>query len=204
MFFNFSELTPNQIYHTITQTVVPRPIAWVLSRNKNQTLNLAPFSYFNAISSNPPLLMFSLGKKPDGTLKDTGVNIELRKEFVVHIAHKELAKAVTESSRTLPAGESELGLTGLETVPFEGCSLPRLRDCRVAFSCELYEIKKIGETPQTLIFGLIKSVYIADEIAELSEKNRLKVHGDRLDPIGRLGGNEYVTFGQILDIPRPK
>jgi flavin reductase (DIM6/NTAB) family NADH-FMN oxidoreductase RutF len=144
MYFDFAEFSPNQAYFTMTQTLVPRPIAWVLTENAAGDYNLAPFSYFNAVCSDPPLVMLSIGRKPDGSPKDTRVNIEQRGHFVAHIAHREQAKPMTESSATLDYGDSELARLGLDTVPFQGFGLPRLADCRVAFACERYEIREIG------------------------------------------------------------
>ncbi len=92
----------------------------------------------------------------------------------------------------------------LKLAEFTGFSLPRLADCRIAMACELYEIKEVGSLPQSLIFGKVKSVYLDDRVWEEDAKGRLKIHADRVDPIGRLGGSEYVTFGRILRIPRPK
>ena len=119
MYVNLDALSPNQVYFSIIQTLIPRPIAWVLSENADGGFNLAPFSYFNAVCSDPPLVMLSIGRKPDGSPKDTRVNIEQRERFVIHIAHRELAKQVTESSATLDYGDSEVARLGLETVPFE-------------------------------------------------------------------------------------
>lgn len=204
MFIDFEGMNPTDAYHTLTQTVIPRPVAWVLSENPQGDYNLAPFSFFTPITSNPPLLMFSVGRKPtDNAFKDTRVNIEERRDFVVHIAHRELAGAMTETSRTLPHGESELVNLGLELTELEGSRLPRLKDCHVALACELYDIKEIGAAPQSLVFGRIKGVYVSDDAVHHDDKNRLKIDGAKIDPLGRLGGSEYVTFGDVLKIPRP-
>lgn len=204
MFIDFEGMNPTDAYHTLTQTVIPRPVAWVLSENPQGDYNLAPFSFFTPITSNPPLLMFSVGRKPtDNAFKDTRVNIEERRDFVVHIAPRELAGAMTETSRTLPHGESELANLGLELTALEGSRLPRLKDCHVALACELYDIKEIGAAPQSLVFGRIKGVYVSDDAVHHDDKNRLKVDGAKVDPLGRLGGSEYVTFGDVLKIPRP-
>lgn len=204
MYIDLEGLSPNRIYLTMTQTVIPRPVAWVLSDSGNGGYNLAPYSYFNAVSSDPPLVFISIGKKPDGSYKDTRVNIEERSHFVIHIAHRGLAESMTETSRTLPHGESELERIGLSVTEFEGFPLPRLNDCRVALACELYEIQELGTTPQSLVFGTVRSIYVEDEAVGTDDKGRLKVYADRVDPIGRLGASEYVTFGEILSIPRPK
>lgn len=204
MYIDFEGMDPTDIYQVMTQTVIPRPVAWVLSENPAGDYNLAPFSFFTPITSNPPLIMISVGRKPtDNAFKDTRVNIEARKEFVVHIAHRDLAKAMTATSRTLPHGESELAELGLELTPFEDFRLPRLKDCHVALACELSEIKEVGAAPQSLVFGLVKGVYVADPATYHDEKGRLRVDGSAVDPIGRLGGSEYVTFGDVLKVPRP-
>lgn len=204
MFIDFDSMDPSDIYQVLTQTVIPRPVAWVLSENPAGDYNLAPFSFFTPITSNPPLVMFSVGRKPtDNAFKDTRVNIEARKDFVVHIAHRDLAQAMTATSQTLPHGESELAELGLELVPFEGSRLPRLKDCHVALACELYDIKEIGAAPQSLVFGSVKGVYVSDAATYQDDKGRLRIDGAAVDPIGRLGGSEYVTFGDVLKVPRP-
>lgn len=204
MIIDFETLSAAEIYHAMTQTVIPRPVAWILSENEAGNFNLAPFSFFTALGSAPPLMMVSVGKKPDGQFKDTRANIEARKHFTIHIAHRELAAAMTETSRALPLGESELDRVNLTLVDFDGFSLPRLADCRVAFACELYQIQEIGDQPQSLIFGKIMRLYVADDVAYVDSDGRFKVDAARVDPIGRLGGSEYVSFGERLVIPRPK
>ncbi len=204
MYIDFKELDPMQVYVTMTQTVIPRPIAWVLSENADARYNLAPFSYFNAVCSEPPLIMFSVGKKPNGDFKDTRVNIEQRRDFVVHIAHRRLLDPLNQSSATLPAENSEVEEIGLDTVAFEGSRLPRLADCRIAFGCECYEIKEIGGVPQSLILGLVRGVYVDDAVTSEDDKGRLKIRAERVDPLARLGASEFMTFGGIETRVRPK
>ena len=202
MIIQLDEVSANQRYFTIIQSLVPRPIAWVLSRNADTALNLARFSYFSGGSSDPPLLMLSIGKKPDGTWKDTRENIVERSDFVVHIPHREQAGAVTESSRSLAANESELDAVGLDTTAFGDFSVPRLADCRIAMACERYRVEDITGS-QTMVLGLIKAVYADDGVITL-EQGRPKIHADKIDPLARLGGNEYASIGNIIDVPRPK
>lgn len=92
---------------------------------------------------------------------------------------------------------------GLELAEIEGFPLPRLADCRIAMACELYEVQEIGEAAQSMIFGKILKVYVADKAIGQDDKGRLVVDAAAIDPIGRLGANEYVTFGDIVTIPRP-
>ncbi|NVD35003.1 flavin reductase family protein [Marinobacter lutaoensis] len=204
MQIDLDSLPPLEAYHVLTQTIIPRPVAWVLSQNPAGDYNLAPFSFFTPITSNPPLLMLSIGKKPtDGAPKDTRVNIEQRQWFVVHIAHRELAVPMTETARTLPLGESELARVDLELVPFDGFPLPRLKDCRVALACELYDIQEIGAVPQSLVFGRIRQVFVADPAVTEDDKGRVRFDAACLDPLSRLGGSEYATFGGVIKVPRP-
>jgi flavin reductase (DIM6/NTAB) family NADH-FMN oxidoreductase RutF len=122
-----------------------------LSENSNSRFNLAPFSYFNAVCNDPPLLMLSVGKKPNGTFKDTAVNIEQRQDFVVHIAHLELLELLNQTSATWPAEVSEVDELAVAVTPFSGSRLPRLAQARVAYACELYR-------SQELTFGKIRQL----------------------------------------------
>ena len=208
MIIDASEQSANKLYYTMTQTIIPRPIAWVLSDNgegvdRDNRFNLAPFSYFTPVSSSPPLLMFSVGKKPDGTLKDTRQNILQRDHFVVHICDSSLADKVTKSSATLPHGVSEVNQLGLELVDFDGFSLPRVKECKIAYGCHRFEIKEIGNVPQALIFGLVTHIYIDDSIVDETD-GRLKVSAEKVDPLARTGGDEYWVSGRTIAIKRPE
>jgi flavin reductase (DIM6/NTAB) family NADH-FMN oxidoreductase RutF len=204
MYLQLDSLTPDQVYFTLIQSLVPRPIAWVLTQNSNQSYNLAPFSFFNAVCSDPPLIMLSLGKKPNGSLKDTLINIEQNRCFTVHIAHRELLPALNQSSASLKYGESELDDLNLELCEFDQHPLPRIKCCRVAYACECYEIHSLGNTPQRIIYGKVNQCYFDDTVVTVSEQGRVKLHADRLDPIARLGANEYAGLGKIIQLARPK
>lgn len=204
MELNFSHYTANQIYHLMTQTVIPRPIAWVLTDSGEQNYNLAPFSYFSAVSSAPPLLMFSVGKKPNGEMKDTVKNIINNKHCVIHIANVDAADLVTQTAATLEHGESEVALNNIQTTEFNGFVLPRVSDCTLAYGCELYEIKELGDVPQTLVFVRVVSLYVADSVISLDSKQRIKIHADKVAPLARLGGGEYAGISAPFAIARPE
>lgn len=203
MDIDFSELSANRIYHAMTQALVPRPVAWVLSENENGNFNLAPFSYFNAVSSDPPLIMLSIGKKPDGEIKDTRTNIIARKNFVVHIAHREMVEQVTQSSASFASGVSEVEELGMSLTDFSGSSLPRLTDCRLAMACELYRVEDITDS-QALILAEVKSIYVDDSAIVTDQNGRIKIQAQSIDPISRLGGNEYGLLGDVVSVARPK
>jgi flavin reductase (DIM6/NTAB) family NADH-FMN oxidoreductase RutF len=204
MNLNFSEFSANQRYHLMTQTIIPRPIAWVLTDSSNGEFNLAPFSYFTAVSSAPPILMISVGNKPNGDKKDTLVNVVNNKKMVIHIASEQDASLVTQTAESLPHGESELTSSGLKTVAFDNFTLPRLAQCDIAYGCELYEIKELGDVPQNLTFAEVKQIYINDSVINIDENKRIKVHADKVNPLARLGGGEYATINKTFSLARPK
>jgi flavin reductase (DIM6/NTAB) family NADH-FMN oxidoreductase RutF len=203
MIVELHSLTPAQVYLHMIQVLVPRPIAWVLSENASGSFNLAPFSYFNAVCSDPPLILISVGQRPEGGHKDTRVNIEQRRDFVVHIAHSELLDPLNASAASLPPEESEQQRLGLALAEFPGARLPRLGDCRIAMACSRFRIDEVGNAPQSLIFGQVEQLYISDEVAGRDAKGRLKVDAAALDPLGRLGAGEYASFGEVLRRARP-
>ena len=103
MHIDLASLNPLEIYAAMTQTIVPRPVAWILTENENASFNLAPYSYFNAISSAPPMGIVSVTIAPDRDIKDTRHNLETRGDCVIHIAHKEMAAAMTCLLYTSPS-----------------------------------------------------------------------------------------------------
>jgi len=187
----------------MTQTVIPRPVAWVLTGNSSGNHNLAPFSYFTALCSDPALIVISVGKKDKDTPKDTRRNILERKNFVVHIASSSAAEAMTASAATLEYDKSEVELIGEELIDFEGSPLPRLQSCKVAMLCELYDSHNLGPNEQAIIYGQIKTIYADPEIVTADEK-RVTVDAKGLDPISRLGGAQYGFLGEIKEVKRPK
>ncbi|WP_448568437.1 flavin reductase family protein [Thalassotalea ganghwensis] len=211
MIINFDNYSANQRYHLMTQTIIPRPIAWALTRcgndaqNESAPLNLAPFSYFSAIASEPPILMISIGKKPTGELKDTIVNVKDNGYIVIHIANEQHADLVTQTAATLAHGHSELEQiekSMLETVDFDGFPLPRLAQCDIAYGCKLYEIKELGAVPQSLLFAEVKQLYISPNVMT-EQDNRIKVHADKVNPLARLGASEYAGITTPFKKTRP-
>ena len=203
MQIKLDELSSPMTYFTMTQTVVPRPIAWILSENEDAGYNLAPFSYFNAVCSDPPLVMVSIGTQDDGSEKDTLRNIKARSQFVIHIASSNQLAELNQTSATLPPGESEVEANQLQTTPVEGFHMPRLSDCKIALMCERYQIQTIGNNQQSLLFAEIREIYIDDDCVEVNDKGRLKVLAERVQPLARLGASEYVSFGDVLAARRP-
>lgn len=203
MLIDLSTMSANQVYHTVTQTLIPRPIAWVLTENQSKSFNIAPFSYFNAVSSEPPLLMLSIGLKKDGSPKDTRRNILERKHFVVHIASVNLVEALNNSSAELPEEVSEVEKENLTLAEFPGFTLPRIAGCKVAFACRFHEVQEIGKIRQALIFGEIQTIFVDDSAVVKDSKGRMRVDSTAISPLSRLGPGEYAEFGKLLRLPIP-
>ncbi|MEM0911521.1 MAG: flavin reductase family protein [Pseudomonadota bacterium] len=204
MEIDFSSLSPSKRYHLMTQSVIPRPIAWILSENTDSTLNLAPFSYFNAVCSDPALLMVSVGIKPAGDNKDTARNLQKEHPCVVHIPSVQHADAVTASAATLPYGESELDTIDTTLIEQSDFVLPRLSTCQIAFNCVVHDVMTIGATPQSLIFMEIKNMHIADEVVVQDAKGRDKFDASKIKPLARLGASEFSSISEVFTLLRPK
>ena len=202
MFVDFQKLTGTQAYFALTQSVIPRPIAWVLSDNGDGSHNLAPFSFFNAICGDPPLVMISVGRKAEGQRKDTWVNIEEREDFVIHIPPSAMAQPMVDSAASLPHGESEVTRLNLKTQAVAGQRLPRVVGPGIAMFCTKHAIFEVGNEPQGLILGLVRGMFIDEGIATLHD-GRLTIDAKKVDPIARLGGNDYVRFGEMCSYKRP-
>ena len=204
MNIDLSTQAPALVYSTMAQTIMPRPIAWVLSENEGGSYNLAPFSYFAPICSDPPLVMISVSKKPDGSLKDTRANIIDRDNFVLHIPSWEQLEPMNSSAATLDAGVSEVDELGIELTEFPGSPLPRIKESRVAMACSLFEVKEIGNGPYAMIIGRIHHIYILDEAIIEQTAESIRISPSTLNPVGRLGGPQYTELGRIVTLARPK
>lgn len=204
MLFLTHDMATADLYHALTQVIIPRPIAWVLSANDDafNSLNLAPFSFFNAVCSDPPLLMLSMGSKADGSLKDSCRNLLERRRCVIHIACESQAQAVSDTARELAFGESEVGLSGEELVDFEGVGLKRLRGAPVAMACRLYQHLEVGNRPQHLLLVEVEQLWVDDEVCYLDGRGRTRVDAEKLRPLARLGGSEYALLGDVFRIKR--
>ncbi|WP_309398547.1 flavin reductase family protein [Cerasicoccus maritimus] len=188
----------------MTHTITPRPVAWILTRNENATYNLAPFSYFQSIGSQPPTVMVSIGFKHDGTKKDTQINIERERDYVIHIPSTSLAPQVNLSAKPLAYNESETELCNLETTTVDGWPLPRITQAPVAFHCQLSEVNVIAG--MNVIFGELKEVWISDEVlmpAPMSDDFPDLPDPVKLDPLARLGYMSYARLSHPFELERP-
>lgn len=198
---DFQSLKPRDAYAWMIGTILPRPIAWVSSISAEGKTNLAPFSFFQGVTSNPPTLMFVPVNTRDGTKKDTVRNIEATREFVVNLVPYALAEPMNNSSALLPYGESEFEVFDVASVPATKVRPPRVARAPVSFECELHSIVHIGEGPlaANVIFGRILVAHVADEVLGTDGKP----DAGKLDLIGRLGGESYARTTERFSLKRP-
>lgn len=200
MHFDFTSLDATSRYKLMTGLVVPRPIAWITTVNVNGSINSAPFSFFNAIGTDPALIVVGIGDHPDRP-KDTAVNIQREKEFVVNLVPEALAQAMSDSATDYPADVSEIDALGLETLPSQWVKPPRLDGCPASLECRLERVLMIGEN--RIIFGEVLGVHVLDDV--VSDVSKCQIASERMQLIGRMGGlGGYARTTDVFQIPRKK
>jgi flavin reductase (DIM6/NTAB) family NADH-FMN oxidoreductase RutF len=188
-------LSPREAYRLMISCIIPRPIAFVTTLSRDGATNLAPFSFFNGVSSDPPVVSLAVASKKDGSRKDTWRNIEETGEYVINVVVPELMDAVIVGAKELPHGVSELEMSGLKTLPSTKVKPPRLEASPINLECTLLRIVEVEET--ALILGRVVMVHAKDEI----------VDGGRVDPkrltfVGRLGDDLYCRVNDLFERKR--
>jgi flavin reductase (DIM6/NTAB) family NADH-FMN oxidoreductase RutF len=194
------------MYKLLIGSVVPRPIAWVSSVDAAGVRNLAPFSYFMAITHDPPTIAFSSG--PRGAeigggvrgKKDTLHNVEATREFVVNVVDDALAEAMNVTSGDYAADVDEFEKAGLQAAPSVKVRAPRVAAAPVNMECRLAQIIPVGNLPHHLIVGQIVHMHVRDDVFDPAT-GRLDMH--RLKPVGRLAGHLYTHVHEIFEMKRP-
>jgi flavin reductase (DIM6/NTAB) family NADH-FMN oxidoreductase RutF len=201
MTLDFSALDVRSAYQWMIATILPRPIAWVSTISADGRTNLAPFSFFQGVTANPPTLMFVPVNSRQGVKKDTVRNIEAVPEFVVNLVSHELAAQMNRTAAMLPYGESEFEKFGIAAAASTTIRPPRVAAAPVAFECTLHQIVVIGEgsLAANVIFGRIRTAHLRDEVLGADGRPDTR----KLDLIGRMGGEDYATTRDIFTIERP-
>jgi flavin reductase (DIM6/NTAB) family NADH-FMN oxidoreductase RutF len=202
---NPEELSAKDNYKLMSGSIVPRPIAFVTTLSDHDgVINAAPFSFFNVVSSDPPLLSISVGRK-NGVMKDTARNVLAHQELVVHICDESIIEEVNETAALLLPHESELERTRLTTVPSSMVSVPGVQEALIRMECKLYQHIPISNDAGIPVSDLLlvrivqyhfsKQVYRADKGYILM---------DELKPVSRLAGNDYAKLGDRFTVIRPE
>jgi flavin reductase (DIM6/NTAB) family NADH-FMN oxidoreductase RutF len=190
--------SPNFVYSTMIRAITPRPIAWVSTVSPDGKTNLAPFSYFNGICSQPAALMFSPVNKPDGSKKDTVRNIESNGQFVVNMVPFALVEKMFQTSFEFEYESSEFDHAALTPEPSVRVKPPRVAESPVRFECETLQIVQVGEGPlaANVVIGRILLIDILDSVLD----DRGKIDPAQLDTVGRMGGLGYCRTTERFDM----
>lgn len=195
-----SKQTERENYKLLIGSVVPRPIAFVTSEAEDGTINGAPFSYFNIVTADPPLLSVSVQRK-NGIQKDSARNILHQENFVIHIVSKSYLEKINQTAASLAADESELTLANLTTVSSQKITTPGVEEAKVRYECVLEKHLELGEGDEVstdFFIGKIVCIHVNEEVYDDG-----KIIYDELQAISRLAGTDYAEIGPITTIPRP-
>ncbi len=190
MQFDFDALAPADRYKLMVSVIVPRPIAWVVTQNEAGLVNAAPYSFFNGVGGDPPLVTISIEGRPGGGLKDTAANIARSGQFVINLVSDAMAKAMVVTAIDFAPSISEVTEAELATFPSTRIAPPRIADSPVAFECERYQTVELPHE-RHLVIGRILAMHI-DE-ANMENVERLYVDTPKLDLVGRMHGRGWYT-----------
>lgn len=199
--FDLRTLDPLNVYKLLCGLVTPRPIALVTSQDAEGRVNAAPFSYFNVFGSEPPVLVISIGDRPDnGAPKDTAANIEATRQYVVHLVDETIAERMNQTSKNYPHGVNEMAEAGFTALASEAVRPPRIAESPVHMECELEQILRIGAN--RLIIGRVVLLHVREEIVDPA---RHHVRDGTFFPIGRMHGlGWYTKTREQFEMKRPK
>jgi flavin reductase (DIM6/NTAB) family NADH-FMN oxidoreductase RutF len=197
MQFDFDEMAPLERYKLLLATVLPRPIAWITTRDPNGAINAAPFSFFNVFGSDPATVGVGIGSKGPGEPKDTRANIRLNEEFVVNLVSFQLAEDMRITSIAFPRGVEEPKEAGLALVPCERVSVPRIVAAPVSMECSFMQEVRLGSF--SLVLGKILLMHVRDDAVRDAE--RLHIDAEKLDLIGRMEGGWYTRTQDRFEMP---
>ncbi|MGF7049524.1 flavin reductase (DIM6/NTAB) family NADH-FMN oxidoreductase RutF [Paenibacillus sp. DS2015] len=189
-------------YKLLIGSIIPRPVAFVTTQTCSGVLNGAPFSYFNIVTADPPMVSISVGRKK-GQRKDTARNALETGEFVVHISDESFIEQINETAASLPSDESEVLLAGLTPTPSTKISVPGIAEANIRMECHLEHIIPLGGTTESPATDLLIGRVVCFHIAESLYHNGY-IDPEGLKPVSRLAGNSYAKLGEIFTIERPE
>jgi flavin reductase (DIM6/NTAB) family NADH-FMN oxidoreductase RutF len=207
---NPAEYQPRQIYKIMAGIIVPRPVALVSTISRGGVDNLAPFSFYSGVGSNPPTVLFCPalrdapeaedGQRPD-MRKDTLRNVEETGEFVINVVSEAMAAAANASSAELPFEVDEFPISGLTPIPSEAVRPPRVAQSPAQMECKLLQVIYTGHTARSgvIVLGEIVRLHVREDLVE-----NFRVDPTGLDAVGRMAGNTWVRTRDRIELPRPK
>ncbi|WHO74895.1 flavin reductase family protein [Rhizobium sp. BT03] len=198
--FDFTELSERERYKLMIGTIIPRPIALVTTVDEHGRINAAPFSFFNCLSADPPILAIGVENNADMSFKDTGHNIRMTEVFTVNIVSFAIAEAMHVCGSKYPRGVDELKEAGLTAVPGEKVASPWIAEAPAAFECRRHVTLELGRSRQ-IVMGEIVYAHYRDGVVD---PERLHVDPAAVDAIARLGGDTCATIRDRFEMLTPK
>lgn len=192
-----SELAAKERYRLLIGLVVPRPIAFITTRGAGGIVNAAPFSFFNVMGEDPPVVVVSLETRADGSVKDTTRNIARTGEFVVNLVDEAIAAAMHQSSADYPPEVSEVAAVGLSLAPCRAVAVERIAEAPASLECRVMQALEVGRS-RRIVIGEVLRLHVRDELIEPQSK---RIRDDAYHPIGRLFGNSYVRTRDRFTFP---
>ena len=200
MLFDVAQMSAQDAYKVLISTVVPRPIAWITTQDVDGRLNAAPFSFFNAVSGNPPVVAIGIGGRAPGDAKDTGNNIRRTGEFVVNLVSYALAKHMNITAIDFGPEVNELVEAGLTTAPSVHVKPPRIAESPVSFECKRLVTVDVGND-RSVILGTVLAMHVQDDCVLNAERRHIDT--PKLDLVGRMhGGGWYARTTDRFELPR--
>jgi flavin reductase (DIM6/NTAB) family NADH-FMN oxidoreductase RutF len=197
MRFDTASLSADEAYKLLSSTVVPRPIAWLTTLNEKGGINLAPFSFFNAVSSDPPMIAVSIEDRARNVEKDSLANIKRAGSFVSHVVTEALLESVVTSAIEFPSEISEVEVTGLHLVSSHHIAVPRLLEVPVSMECKLESFLRVGKAA-TLVIAEVVCFHVQGELYKNGRVDSVK-----LQALGRMSGSDFVKTRDLVSLPTP-
>lgn len=200
MEFNPDELDQKAIYKLLTGAIIPRPIGWISSISEDGILNLAPFSFFNAVGDDPPHVMFSASGSPNAN-RDTLSNVLATQQFVVNMVTQELVEQMNMTAQSIPSLESEFDHAGVTPIASSRVKPPRVKECLISMECELvhhYTLENNKFGGQTIMVGKVVMFHFHESVL----LDDYKINMENYSPISRLAGSGYSKLGEIFSVKR--
>jgi flavin reductase (DIM6/NTAB) family NADH-FMN oxidoreductase RutF len=199
MLFDFDTVPKANHYKLLVSTVVPRPIAWVVTADAAGVTNAAPYSFFNAFAEDPPVIAIGVGPRPEGTHKDTLANIEVTRDFTVCLVPEEAVERMSVTAADFAPGVDEIAEAGLTTLPSAKVRPPRIAESPVALECTLHSTVPLGH--HTMVLGRVLAVHVADEA--VLDPVRCHIDTPKLRLVGRMHGRGwYARTGDLVEVKR--
>ena len=194
------QLTQRENYKLLIGSIIPRPVALVTTESSRGVLNIAPFSFFNIVSSDPAIVSIAIQRK-NGEEKDTARNFREKGQGVIHILDEENVHEANQTAAALEPHESELSVADFEVVPSESIQTPALKEAKIRLEVTVHdriEIKKAQQVTADLFLLKVEKYVIAESVYEEG-----KIDPEKLAPISRLAGHDYSKLGEIFTLIRP-